>query len=42
MTLILFNDEGTVPLLGALALEGVFLGVGPHVQQLVPVQGVIM
>ena len=42
MTLILFNEEGTSPLLGALALEGVFLGVDPHAQQLVPVQGVIM
>ena len=42
VTLLLFNDEGTQPLLGALALEGVFLGVDPHAQRLVPVEGIMM
>ena len=29
VTLVLFNDEGTPPLLGALALESLFLGIDP-------------
>ncbi len=39
ITLVLFNEEGTPPLLGALALEGVFMGVDPVGQKLVPVEG---
>ena len=39
ITLVLFNEEGAPPLLGALALEGVFMGVDPVVQKLVPVEG---
>ena len=42
VTQVLFNDEGTRPLLGALALEGVFLGVDPHAKRLVPVDGLMM
>ena len=42
VTLVLFNDEGTTPLLGAMALEGVFLGVDPHNQRLIPVRGLLM
>ena len=37
ITLVLFNEEGTAPLLGALALEGVFMGVDPVGKRLVPV-----
>jgi clan AA aspartic protease len=38
-TLVLFNDEGSPPILGAFALEGLFLGVDPVGQKLVPVGG---
>ena len=41
ITLVLFNDEGTTPLLGALALETAFLGVDPVHQKLVSVAGLI-
>ena len=41
-TLVVFNDEGTMPLLGALALEALFLGVDPVRQRLVPVDGLLM
>ena len=39
VTLVLFNAEDTVPLLGALALEGVFMGVNPVAKRLEPVEG---
>ena len=42
MTLVVFNDEGSTPLLGALALEEAFLGVDPVGQRLVPVEGLLM
>ena len=42
VTLIVFNDEGTLPLLGALALEALFLGVDPVAQTLIPVDGLLM
>ena len=42
VTLVLFNDEGTSPLLGALTLEAIFMGVDPVGQQLVPVEGLMM
>ena len=41
-TLVVFNDEGTLPLLGALALEALFLGVDPVRQELIPVDGLLM
>ena len=41
ITHVLFNDEGTLPLLGALALEGVFMGIDPVSQKLIPVQGLM-
>ena len=40
-TFVLFNDEDTTPLLGALALEMAFLGVDPVHQKLVSVVGLI-
>ena len=43
ITLVLFNDEGSMPLLGALTLEGVFIrmGVDPVEKKLVPVDGLM-
>ena len=41
-TQVLFNEEGTTPLLGALALEDAYLGVDPVAQILVPVDGMMM
>ena len=41
ITQVLFNDEGTLPLLGALALERVFMGIDPVSQKLIPVQGLM-
>ena len=41
ITLVLFNEEGTPPLLGALALEGMFLGVDPMGKRLVPMDGIM-
>lgn len=40
-TLVMFNDERSMPLLGALALEGVFMGVDPVEKKLVPVGGLM-
>ncbi len=42
ITQVLFNDEGTHPLLGAMALEGAYLGVDPVGKRLVPVPGLMM
>ena len=42
VTQVLFNEEGTRPLLGAVALEEAFLGVDPVRQRLVPVDGLMM
>ncbi|MBI4312503.1 MAG: aspartyl protease family protein [Chloroflexi bacterium] len=42
ITLVVFGDEGTDPLLGAYTLEGVRLGVGPYNQRLVPTPGLLM
>jgi predicted aspartyl protease len=42
ITLVLFNEEDTQPLLGALALEGVFMGVDPVGKRLLPVEGLMM
>ena len=40
-TQVLFNEEGSTPLLGALALEGAFLGIDPVAQTLVRIDGLI-
>ena len=37
-TFVLFNDEGTTPLLGVYAIEGLFMAVDPVTQQLVPLE----
>ena len=42
VTLVLFNDEGTTPLLGALALESTFMAVDPGRKRLVPTRGLMM
>ena len=42
ITPVLFNDEGTPPLLGAMALEGAFMGVDPVSKRLMPVNGLMM
>lgn len=42
ITLIVFNEEGTTPLLGALALEAAFMAVDPIAQKLVPVEELMM
>ena len=36
ITLVVFGDEGTRPLLGAYALEGLALGVDPTNQRVIP------
>ena len=42
ITLVLFNEEDTQPLLGALALEGVFMGVDPVGKRLLNMEGLMM
>ena len=42
ITQVVFNDEGTTPLLGALSLEGAYMAVNPVDQTLVPVEGLLM
>ena len=42
LTQVLFNDEGTPSLLGAMALEGAYMGVDPVAQRLIPVPGLMM
>ena len=39
ITWVIFGDEGMSALLGAYTLEGVFLGVDPYNQRLIPVTG---
>jgi hypothetical protein len=41
-TWILFVEENSNPLLGALTLEALLLGVDPFNRQLVPVEGLLM
>ena len=41
-TWVLFGDEGITPLLGAMTLEGLLLGVDPFNERLVPVEGLLM
>jgi clan AA aspartic protease len=42
MTQVIFNAEGTSPLLGALALEAAYVAVDPVGQRLLPVDGLLM
>ena len=42
VTQVIFNAEGTLPLLGALALEGAYMAVDPVGKRLVPVDGLLM
>ena len=42
LTQVLFNEENSPALLGALALEGAYLGVNPVEQTLIPVDGLMM
>ncbi len=41
-TQVVFNDEGTTPLLGAQALEVAFMGVDPVAKRLVPVDRLLL
>ena len=40
-TWVIFGEEGTSPILGAHALEGLLLGVDPFAQRLIPVHGLL-
>ena len=40
-TWVIFGKEGSAALLGAYTLKGVFLGVDPYGQKLIPVQGLL-
>ncbi len=40
-TWVIFGEEGQMAILGAYTLEGVFLGVDPYGQRLIPVQGLL-
>ena len=42
ITQVIFNAEGTSPLLGALALEAAYMAVDPVGRRLVPVEGLLM
>ena len=42
ITWVIFGEETGGTLLGAYTLEGVFLGVDPYAQRLIPVRGLIM
>ena len=42
LTQVLFNEEGSPALLGALALESAYMGVDPVEQRLIPVDGLMM
>ena len=42
MTQVIFNAEGTSPLLGALDLEAAYVAVDPVGQRLIPVDGLLM
>ena len=41
ITWVIFGEEGGGALLGAYTLEGMFLGVDPYDQSLIPVRGVL-
>ena len=38
---VIFGEEGTSPILGAHAMEGLLLGVDPFAQRLIPVHGLL-
>ena len=40
-TWVIFGEEGSSPILGAHALEGLLLGVDPFGQRLIPVHGLL-
>ena len=40
-TWVIFGDDGTDSLLGALTLESLFLGVDPFNERLIPVKGIL-
>ena len=42
ITQVVWNEEGTTPLLGALSLEGAYVAVNPVDQTLAPVEGLLM
>jgi len=42
MTLVVFGVEGVAPILGAVTLEELLLGVDPVKQKLIPVTGLMM
>ena len=42
ITQVVFNDEGTTPLLGAMALEGAYMAVDPVGRRLIPVEGLLL
>ena len=42
LTQVLFNEEGSPALLGALALESAYMAVDPVRQRLIPVEGLMM
>ena len=42
VTQVIFNAEGTSPLLGAMALEAAYMAVDPVGQRLIPVEGLLM
>ena len=42
ITDFIFNEEGSMPLLGALALESAHLAVDPHGNRLIPEDGILM
>ena len=41
LTQVLFNDEGSTPLLGAMTLEAVYMAVDPVDGKLIPVDGLM-
>ena len=42
ITDFIFNEEGSMPLLGALALDSAHLAVNTHGNRLIPVDGLLM
>lgn len=42
LTQVLFNEEDSEPLLGAIALENALMGVDPVAKRLIPVRGLAM
>ena len=42
LTQVLFNEDGSPALLGALALESAYMAVDPVEQRLIPVEGLMM